>query len=178
MSQLTITEALAEIKTINSRLDKKRATVLNYFLRPSTMNDPFEKEGGLETFVAREQQSINDLEKRIISIRATVQKSNNENTLEILGETRTITEWLAWRKEVYPGRKNYLGQLTTKINNSRNVGKQTIVKDPVTEKQGELQIVVGLNESKLLEEIERIEEIYNTLDGKLSLKCATTVIEV
>lgn len=39
---MTITEALAEIKTIGKRLEKKRAAIAGNLARDSRLKDPFE----------------------------------------------------------------------------------------------------------------------------------------
>src|SRR5579863_1653454 len=67
MRQLTITEALAEIKTINKRLESKRESVRNYIARDVRVRDPLEKEGGSAEFIKRERQAIIDLEERIVN---------------------------------------------------------------------------------------------------------------
>ena len=60
---ITITEALAELKTVSARLDKKREFVLRHIIRESKLCDPLEKNGGSKTVIARDLQSIGDLEQ-------------------------------------------------------------------------------------------------------------------
>src|ERR1035438_7251391 len=73
MPQLTITEALQEIKTIGKRLDKKRAAAAQYLARDARARDPLEKDGGSAKFISEERQAIADLETRVISIRTHIQ---------------------------------------------------------------------------------------------------------
>lgn len=44
---LTITEGLAEIKTLKARIEKKRQGIGPYIVRPAQMRDPMEKDGGV-----------------------------------------------------------------------------------------------------------------------------------
>ncbi len=54
MAKLTITEALAEIPTIEKRIEKKREFILNYLYRQSSVRDPHEKDGGSTVLIVRE----------------------------------------------------------------------------------------------------------------------------
>ncbi len=176
--ETTITEALAEIKTINARIAKKQEAVTRYLARDARLRDPLEKDGGSISFVRRERQAIGDLEERIVAIREAIQHSNLENTLAINGVERSIAGWLNWRREVSEGQRRFLGQLTQNIAGVRQKclkeGYQVVEKE--SDRQGD--IVVALNEQKLTEETEAIETTLGVLDGKLSLLNATTTIEV
>ena len=100
MSKLTITEALAEIKTINKRLQTKRQNTLQYVARDARVKDPLEREGGSVEFLKRERQSIKDLEQRVVAIRTAIQRSNLETRTTIAGRELSIAEWLTWRREI------------------------------------------------------------------------------
>ncbi len=80
--KITITEALQEIKTINKRLESKRRNILSYVGRDNRVKDPLEKEGGTVEFIKKERQALSDLEKRIISIRTAIQRSNLQTSKE------------------------------------------------------------------------------------------------
>ena len=49
MSAITVTEALAEIKTTQKRIEKKREHILNFAWRQERMKDPLERDGGSGT---------------------------------------------------------------------------------------------------------------------------------
>ncbi len=66
---MTITEALAEIKTIGKRLEKKKQAVLTNIGRDSRLKDPLDDS---VKFVKEERQAIEDLEKRIVTIRTAI----------------------------------------------------------------------------------------------------------
>lgn len=178
MAKITITEALAEIPTIIKRIEKKRQFVAGFLYRASATRDPHEKDGGSATLIAQEMQSIKDLQNRIISIRSLVQKANNENKITISGETKTIADWLTWRREIAESHKSFLNSLSGSLANVRNEalrkGLQVVEKD-----SGALtDVVVNVNERELAEKIEGLETMLGTLDGQLSLKNATILIDV
>ena len=174
---MTITEALAEIKTIEKRLQSKREFVLTYLMRFETMKDPLEKDGGSVKAVKAEQQAISDLENRIVELRRLIQKANEDTKLTIEGEERSIADWLVWRREVAPGQEQFLYGLRSRLTQARQqVSRQqpTYGRDNVPEKP--LDIVVSVNESDLAKSTEKVKSILGQLDGLLSLKNATVVV--
>ena len=186
MGQTTITEALQEIKTIGSRLQKKRGSIGSYIARDARVRDPFEKDGGAEKFITSERQAITDLENRVISIRSAIQRSNLTAQLSVNGTTRTVSEWLTWRREISAGQKDFLGALANGLSSVRKDvqqkgGRILAAAVAVNEASGPNdppQVVVCIDELKLIAEREAIEQTLGELDGKLSLFNATTVIEV
>ncbi len=177
-TKITITEALAEIPTIEKRIEKKSEFILNYLYRQSSVRDPHEKEGGSQTLIAREKQAIADLQERLVAIRSVIQKANAENTISIGNNTRTIVDWLTWRREVAPKEQRFLQALIRKIYDMRQQAIRQGV--GVTEKDPGFSpdYVVNINERELSEKIEQLENILGTLDGQLSLKNATIMLEI
>jgi hypothetical protein len=181
MPQLTITEALAEIKTINKRLEKKRNAIGSNVGRDAMLKDPFESQGGSVNYVASQRQSMKDLEKRIVDIRTAIQKVNLTTSLTLHGKTQTIAEWLTWRREVSPMSKSFLSQLSAGLQNVRNKvqakgGKMLNPTEAESGKTGD--VIAHLDEKALLTDIETTESILGELDGKLSLLNATTVLPI
>src|SRR5438105_988378 len=115
MPPITITEALAELKTIDKRIEKKREFVLGYLLRQEMFKDPLEKDGGSVSAIRREMQAIHDLEERKISIRRAIQQANERNTVTVAKQTRAIADWLVWRREVAPIQQQFLANIRGKI---------------------------------------------------------------
>lgn len=178
----TITEALQEIKTINKRLEVKRQSISQYVVRDARIKDPLEREGGSVEFVKRERQAIGDLEKRLIAIRTNIQGANLAHSLTVNGTTRTIAEWLTWRKEVAQGAKTFLTSLSTGIKGlrdklQRETGR-TLVASTAEGSASLGDAIVHLDEKELARELEQHEITLSELDGKLSLANATTTIEV
>jgi hypothetical protein len=175
----TITEALAEIKTIQKRLESKRASIMSYLARQDAVRDPLEKTGGSFQFIERERQAIGDLETRIINLRRGIQHANDATKIAINGSERTISEWLTWRREIADHAKSFLGTVRTTLNQVRTQAQRAggMVVTAGTEATSGKDYVVNIDEAALAREIETMEETLGTLDGQLSLKNATTLIE-
>lgn len=175
---MTITEALAEIKTIGKRLEKKRQSVLAYLARDARLKDPMERDGGSVEFIRKERQAIGDLERRIIELRDLIQRRNISTPLTIGGITQSVAEWLTWRREVAKPAGQFLAMLGSSVQNVRKQvakeGRRTVESDREAKSD---DVIVCVNEKELTEEIERHEQILGDLDGKLSLVNATTHVE-
>lgn len=179
---ITITEALAEIKTISKRVAKKRDNLAPYLARVEAMKDPLVKDGGSVEFVRKERQSIKDLEERIVELRRAIALANAETTLAVNGDTRTIADWLTWRREVAPGQQQEIASLRNVIEQARSQAqKQGVNFVSAVAQVGDSKpqdIIVNVSESDLAEEADKLQEVLGTLDGLLSLKNATTKIKV
>lgn len=179
-TKTTITEALAELKTIGKRIDKKREFIENYLYRQEALRDPLEKDGGSATAIAREFQALIDLNQRIIAIRRAIAAANANTEVTIGETTRTVADWLTWRREVAPGQQRHLRSVAHSINQMRGEAQRRGfgVLDTDHAGSGKPQdFVVNINELTLAQEIERLEERLGQLDGQLSLINATTLIE-
>jgi hypothetical protein len=178
MTKMTITEALAEIKTINARIGKKREAVMRYFARDAKLRDPMEADGGSKEFVRRERQAVHDLEERIVRIRTAIQTANISNSLQVGETSRSVSAWLNWRRDVSAGQKGFLGQLAGGLTQVRQnaVRQGMTVTDKDNYAPGDVAIMV--NEQELSREIEALEGVLGSLDGKLSLFNAVTTVEV
>ena len=176
---MTITEALAEIKTINARILKRLETAVPYLLRDSRIRDPLEKDGGSASFIASEMQAVADLRTRAILLRTSIQKINLEKAISVNGDTRTVSEWLTWRREHSATQKSFVENLIRSIGNAREKfrkegGVTALQNRPSGVPEGEL--VVNLDERWILSEQDRLEKSLGDLDGQLSLFNARTEI--
>jgi len=180
MAKTTITEALAELKTIEKRIEKKRQFVMNFIGRLAMNRDPLEKEGGAVEAVRAERQAIDDLHQRTINIRRAIQRANDANLIIVEGDSRSIADWLVWRREVAPHKKTFLDTLRQGINNARSQAKTKDAKlvESAGDATGALDVIVHVSERELAEQIEKMETVMGTLDGQLSLKNATITIDV
>lgn len=176
---LMITEALAEIKTIGKRMDSKRAFIMGFLARQDGVKDPLEKDGGSVVVIARERQAIGDLEKRIIALRRGIQKANDSTSVTINGVTRSIADWLTWRRDVAPKAKDFTNKLRGSLTSIReNAKKQGIaVIQPGATASQPADFVINVDEAALAKEIETMEDTLGQLDGQLSLKNATVAIQ-
>ena len=186
---MTITEALAEIKTIGKRLDRKRQAVVANIGRDSRLKDPLADQEGMTSvkYVTQERQAINDLEKRIVDIRVAIQRSNLATSCTIGASTLTVQEWLDFRREVATGRQMFLNQLNNSVKNIRDklnreggrvVAAAQATASVTTGDKQVIEVILHIDERALLEEQEGLEKTLGELDGKLSLLNATTVIDV
>ena len=176
--QITITEALADLKTTNKRIAKQREVVMRLLYRQQVYKDPYEKEGGSAKAVAEARQSISDLEARILKIRRAITEANLANTITILGVTRTIQDWLVWRRDVAPLQSNMLNEMVARLSSARDAAKRERVSVVDKDTDDPKDVIVNINEAKLDKEREEFETILGTLDGQLSLKNATIVINL
>lgn len=172
-TSVTITEALQEVKTIQARIDKKREAIMRYFYRDGRLKDPLQDSGGSVEYVRRERQSVADLEERVVRIRTAIQRANQECSLTVNGVTRTVAEWLNWRRDVAPKNKAFLTQMATALNGLRAQAPRQgqTVSDKDTGAPGE--VVVSVKEQELAADVEAMEATLGSLDGKLSLANAT-----
>lgn len=177
---LTITEALAEIKTLQKRLAKKRDFVGAYLFRQDTVKDPLENQGGSKSAILAERQSIRDLEERAVKIRSAIQQANVSTMVTIGNETRSIADWLVWRREIAPTYKEFVSRMRSALVSARQQAqRQGVAVRPVDQQTGDTNdLIVNVDEKALSEESEQIEQVLGTLDGLLSLKNATTVIDL
>jgi len=182
---MTITEALAEIKTIAKRLEKKKQAVLANIGRDSRLKDPLDDS---VAFVKQERQAIEDLEKRIVTIRTAIQRSNLTTNCTVGDNSLTVQEWLNFRREVSTNRQMFLSSINQAVKNIRDkvnreggrvsfAAAAAIASTDSGEKKP-IEILLHLDEKELLSEQEGLEKTLGDLDGKLSLLNATTVVEV
>ena len=179
MTQITITEALAEIKTIGKRLEKKREAIFGFVARQDGLKDPLEPQGGSVEWVKRERQAVGDLEARVVALRKGIAAANAATVIVLGTKSLTIAEWLIWRKEVAPGTKGFLTKLRGVVESIRSRAKsqgQAILPAGTPAPQP-TDVIINIDEGRLAMEIENLEEILGALDGQLSLKNATTFIE-
>lgn len=179
MATMTITEALAEIKTIGKRVEKKQEFVTEFIVTQAGLRDPLEAQGGSREAIKAERQAITDLRERVVKIRRAIHAANQTAEVPINGVTRTIADWLVWRRDVSGASQRFLNDMHAKINKARGEWRQrgwNVAGESPTQDMRDLMILV--DESELAREREKMEETLATLDGLLSLKNATVMIEV
>ena len=178
---ITITEALAELKTLKKRIEKKTEYVQSNILRQGCVKDPLESAGGQVEVIQKELQAIADLEARFVAIRIAIARANLENDLEIAGEKRSISAWLAWRREIAAGQLTRLNQVFNIIDRGAVEAKKRGSRTVPLGEEGEAQrddLVINVDIPEMRAESERLVEVMGALDGKLSLFNATIKLEV
>jgi len=181
---LTITEALAEIKTINKRIEKKREFIQGFLFRQEGLKDPLEKDGGSIEAIRRERQSVTDLETRILDIRREIQRANDATQITVGDKTLSMAEWLTWRRDVAPGQQAFLAGIRRTLYQLREQAKRggaNVLSAQASVTSGDAKptdYIVNVDEATLGREIENLENILGNLDGQLSLKNATVMLEL
>lgn len=180
---MTITEGLAELKTMEKRIAKKREYISNYLGRQEGHKDPLERDGGSAEVIRRELQAIGDLQERHLKMRVSIQQSNHQTFITVGTVMRTVAEWLTWRKEIAPEQQVGLAALRQNLLRIRQQSQQkgyNVVSGAVAV-SGETKptdIIINVDEALLAANLENIEYVLGTLDGQLSLKNATVMITV
>lgn len=176
MPEMTITEALAELKVVDKRITKKREFIASNAMRPEQVRDALEKEGGSVEAIRRELQAIADLEENKVAIRRAIQQANETTNVTVGKQTRSIADWLVWRRDVAPQRQSFLTQLRGGIERHRQdmlkQGRQVTTADSAKPND----VVVHLDEVRMAQDAEELEAALETLDGQLSLKNATVTV--
>lgn len=177
MTKVTITEALAELKTLESRIEKKQEFITSHLARQEQVKDPFAKDGGTEAVIRQEIQSLHDLLSLRIAIRSVISRANMETKVKIKNAEYSIAEWIVWKREVLPVKKAIYGKIAEAIKNVRQNTINRGFKVTTPDKAEATDVVINLDEKWLKEVAEETAEIEGQLDGQLSLKNATVVVE-
>lgn len=175
-----ITEALAEIKTIAKRITTKREFIGGYLARQEGVKDPLEKDGGSIAVIRQERQAIHDLESRIVALRRGIQHANETTVVTINGASRSIADWLTWRRDVVPSHRTFLLSVRDSLGRLRDKAKRegiTVIPGGTPGEAQPTDFVVNIDERALAQEIEQLEDTLGQLDGQLSLVNATVPIQ-
>lgn len=176
---ITITEALAELKLIKAKVEKKKQFIASFIGRQDAVKDPLEKQGGSVAALKAERQSITDLINRFVLIRSKIAEANAKAQLVLGTETKSIADWLVWRRDAAPMIKDVQQSMLHQINSLRNEGrKKGLNVVNAGDEKSPNDIIVNIDEKELSEWQERTIETLGVLDGKLSLHNATITIEV
>jgi hypothetical protein len=178
---MKITEAMSEIKLFVKKISSQREFILRNLTREEWRKDPFEKDRTTqEEQVKAAIQSIGDLERNIVAYRYAITKANIKERISLEGMDMTVAEWLIWRREVLPLRRQLLYNL---VNQMASIGKdQTASKRSYsgkdTEKSELMNYIVNISDKWLKEETEKLEAIEQRLDGQLSMINANVGVEI
>lgn len=192
---ITNTEALAKITLLINKMDKKNEFILRFLTRQEQYKDPLEKSvaGGSPVAIQSELQAVNDLQEELVKLRLAIAESNAITLITVAGITQTVARWLIWKREVYPKAQYLYDKMSQTISSARGILSQASVKKLIRnvrsfeglerninpeDDRDTGGIVVNIDEKQLQERIEKLSETYDTLDGALSLKNATTFITI
>jgi hypothetical protein len=178
MPTITITEALAELRTLSKRIEKKQEFILGNLARQDGLKDPHAESGGSAKLVSEALQSISDLEDQELKIRTAIQASNLQTTLSVEGVSHTIAEWILWKRNISGSQKQRLSVIANTLKALRQRATQqgnavvTINQQPTAL----TDLVVFVSESDLAQKSEWIETVLGSLDGQLTLANSRTTI--
>lgn len=177
--KITITEALSEVNLVKKKIAAKQEKIRGALVRADHVKDPFEKEDGSVEMIKREFQAIQDLSTRLQKIRAGISQTNISTTITIEGQTRSIHDWLVWRRELQKGEQGFIQicHSTVKQHVDSLMRQPQVVKD----NEGKATLVeykINVDYAELLKRDHTITEILERLDGQLSLKNATITFEI
>ena len=178
---MKITEAMSEIKLFVKKISSQRDFILRNLTREEWRKDPFEKDHTTqEAQVKAAIQSISDLEKNIVSYRYAITIANMKERISLEGMDMTVAEWLIWRREVLPLRKQLLENLANQMANTGR--EQQGSKRSYSGKDAEIlqptNYIVNVSDKWLREETEKLETIEQRLDGQLSMINANVEVEL
>lgn len=181
METLKITQALSEIKLAEKKIASSLTFVLKNAKRDERLRDPFEKDKTTqEAMVKAELQSIADNEKRVVSLRMAINKANLENSITIEGQTKTIAEWIIWKRDILPRLQDRLERMNKELVVSPKVTTSAELWQREVNRQAPEVVnhVFNISEKKLLEEIQLVQSIEEKLDGMLSLSNANIDVTI
>ena len=121
---------------------------------------------------SKSKEEVAEIIKRIM-------KKLEKHEITIEGVTRTIADWLTWRREIASGEQSFTKSLFSQLQQIRQQAQQKGV-NVLTSDKGEFSadFVININEKELADKLENLEIVLGTLDGQLSLKNATILIEL
>lgn len=167
----TITELLAEKKTLKKRIADKRQNLLQYIVRDDRLKDPLEAQGGSKTYITQELQAIDDLEERLVNIMLAIASTNAKIQVSLGKKTRSVAYVLIDRRENWGDRTKFLSAIQSQLNRA----KQLIESPRYQQQAGEtIKLVVSIDEKAFNEMTEQFTTMQGEVDGKLSLLNATT----
>lgn len=177
--KMTITEALAEIKLMEKKVQKKKETISANLTRHEDSKDPFEADGGTAKFILASLQSVRDLNSRLERIRTAIAAANLKTEATVAGKTKSVYSWLVWKREIAEGFKKYIADIASAAHAQiqLNAQRPQVLKNEKGEITGLSKLLMNVDYPSLVNEAMAQQEMLDSLDGKLSLINATTVIE-
>lgn len=179
MEKMTITEALSEINLLKKRIEHKKKNTLTLLIKPDHVADPYASEGGSAEFLKREFQSIDDLNRRFVKIRSAISKANLSHEITLGERTQSIHDWLTWKREIAKDETSYVNSV---VNSTKaaldDAAKNPRVYDDAEGKKQLLKYTSNVDYAAFVKKQETLAVLFEQLDGKLSLKNATILVEI
>lgn len=177
--KLTITEALSEVNLIKKKIEAKQTFIKSNMFSYNHLKDPYASEGGIAKKITSELQSLKDLQTRLEKIRAKISEANLHETLTVGETTKTVMEWLAWKREISASQTQFVNFMLSSIKSELDrYGKTPQVFKDDAGNNHLAEITPNIDIPAWQREQENLMTINEVLDGKLSLKNATMMIDI
>lgn len=179
MEKMTITEALSEINLLKKKVQAKEKAVSGLLVSAEHVKDPYADEGGTAKFLEKEFQSIGDFRRRLIKIRSAISKANLENEITLAETTMSIQDWLTWKREVAKEETSLINTVCSTV--KRFLDESTNKPQCYQDSEGKPQLLKlksNVDYAAFVRKQEKMTELFENLDGKLSLKNATIVVSI
>jgi hypothetical protein len=178
MEKMTITEGLSELNLIKKKIKTKENAFLGNLILAEHVKDPYENEGGTPEHLKKEFQSLTDLRRRLVKIRSAIASANLENEITLGEMTFSIHDWLTWKREISKEETSFINSVVsgTKSTLDKIAQQPQIYKDS-EEKTHLVKFKTCIDYPEFVRKQEKMQELFENLDGKLSLKNATIVIQ-
>lgn len=163
MPALSITRALAEIALQKEQIVREINFVKEHVSLPANRIDPLANDGGSQKVLQSKMQSIRDKADYVGRLRRAIAHSNAETTVEVDYITKTVEEWLIWKRDIYP----LLLQATSSV--STTLTRSQLSKE---------EVINFLSPDEAFENLRELQNIYNRLDAALSESNAVTKVNV
>jgi hypothetical protein len=178
----TISEAMAELKLINAKVNKKTQFIKDNCVSYNHVEDPYKKDGGRHELIKQEEQAIEDLLKRYEVIREKIMEANLATEITINNISKSIYSWLVWRREVKE-KQDSLYNTYQRVESATRELEQRPQSYKKEDKDGNIlnefvKMTSNIKLDKYRKELDNITEAFEKLDGILSLKNATIFIEI
>jgi hypothetical protein len=177
----TISEGLREVKTLHERIAKRRAFVNQHLHRQANMRDPLEGKGGQAEMINRELQAIGDMEARVIELRRAITVASLQTPVTVGDRTLSIYDWIIWKREIAPREVEHQQQIVQLLNAARMSARTrwlSVVATAGADADNSQDVIFNISEAALQEASDKLTRDLGALDGLLSVKNATTVIDI
>lgn len=179
MAKITITEALSDINLIKKKIASHQNNIKSVLVRMKHIKDPFESDGGSTQMIKRAKQALTDQQKRLEKIRGAISSANLTHEITVGETTKTIFDWLTWKREISGDHAEFVQSVYQTVRNEQQrIEKSPQVYEDAEGKKHMVELVSNIDISDWLREIEISTEMLEKLDGQLSLKNATIVIDI
>jgi hypothetical protein len=168
---MKIIEALKELPVIEKRIEKQASQIAEYAGLVSNEQPPFGTSDAQKKKVSELIQSNYDLSKRYAKLKRALAITNTQVEVEVLGEKRTIAEWITFKTHT----ANQLARTLNALNLSHAQARLQTSKFDVTEG---IKIERMYDEEFKLKQSNRVQELLDNIDATLEIVNATTDLTV